>query len=350
MKYAWHSLRIQLAVLGFLAIYVPVLLLFGVTSATESDQTVNQNGEVTTSNTSAGSPWPIWTVVALLPVAGGLAWWLAGRAVRPIDRVRQVAEDIEASDLSRRIDLTQGPTEIRSLAGSFDAMLDRLDQAAQAQRRLIEDASHELRTPLSVLTTNADVLLAHDAPTAELYREGLERSRSAASRMRTTIDGLLVDARGRARIIDRRPTDLMATARAVAADARVLAESKDVALHLSGPTEAECAVDAPTVRRALSNLVDNALRYAPPRTSVEIDVSVVERYVDLTVTDHGPGIPVPDQSIVFERFRSVDENAPGTGLGLAIARQVALAHGGDLTLESPGPGGDGCRFRIRLVR
>ncbi|MDN5853151.1 MAG: HAMP domain-containing histidine kinase [Actinomycetia bacterium] len=348
MRYAWRSLRVQLAVLGFLAIYVPVLLLFGVTSATESNQTVNQSGEVTTSSTSDGSPWPTWTVIALLPVAGGLAWWLAGRAVRPIEHVRRVAEEIEASDLSRRIDLSNGPTEIRSLAGSFDTMLERLEYAAHAQRRLIEDASHELRTPLTVLTTNAAVLLEHETPTVELYREGLERSRSAAVRMRTTIDDLLVDARGRARSINRSPTDVMAAARAVTVDARVLAESKDVALHLSGPADVECAVDAPTVQRALANLVDNAIRYAPPRTSVQIDVSVVKEYVDLTVTDHGPGIPVAEQSVVFERFRSVDEDAPGTGLGLAIARHVALAHGGDLTLHSPGPDGDGCVFRLRL--
>ena len=350
MRHGCRSLRVQIAVLGFLAIYVPVLLLFGVTSATENDQTVNRDGETTTSSTSDGSPWPTWTVIALLPVAGGLAWWLAGRAVRPIEHVRRVAEEIEGSDLSRRIDLTSGPTEIRSLADSFDAMLERLEHAAHAQKRLIEDASHELRTPLAVLTTNADVLLEHEAPTIELYREGVQRSRSAAARMRTTIDALLVDARGRARSIDRQPADVMATARAATVDARVLAESKDIALHLSGPAETECAVDAPTVQRALANLIDNAIRYAPPHTSVQIDVSVVEAYVDLTVTDHGPGIPVTEQSNVFDRFHRADANAPGTGLGLAIARQVALAHGGDLTLRSPGPDGDGSVFRLRLTR
>ena len=350
MRNAWRSLRVQLAVLGFLAIYVPVLLLFGVTSATESDQTVTRDGETTTSSTSDGSALPMWTVIALLPVAGGLAWWLAGRAVRPIERVRRVAEDIEASDLSRRIDLASGPVEIRALADSFDAMLERLDQAATEQRRLIEDASHELRTPLTVVTTNAEVLLEHDDPSIELYRAGLERSRSAAARMRETIDVLLVDARGRARTIDRKPADLVAITRSVASDVRVLAESQEVDLDLDGPAVLDCAVDSATVQRALANLVDNAIRFAPPRTSVRVAISAADAYADVTVTDHGPGIPETEQSNVFERFGRADESAPGSGLGLTIARQVALAHGGDVTLRSPGPDGDGCEFRLRLRR
>lgn len=348
MKQVWQSLRVQLAVLGFLAIYVPVLLLFGVTSATENETETVRNGETTSSSTSDGPPWPAWTVIALCPVAAGLAWWLSGRAVRPIERVRSVAEEIEASDLSRRIDLDHGPTEIRSLAASFDAMLDRLEYAARTQSMLIEDASHELRTPLAVLATNAEVLLTHSEPTVELYRAGLERSRSAAARLRTTIDELLVDARGRARTIDRRPVDLMRIAATVVDDARVLAESEDVRLVASGPPTVECAVDEPTVRRALSNLVDNAIRYAPPRTSVEVEVSLTDAYAEVTVTDHGPGVPIAEQTGVFERYGRADTGANGTGLGLAIAKQVALAHGGDLSLRSPGPSGDGCVFRLRL--
>ena len=161
----WRSLRGQLALLGFLAIYVPVLLLLGVVIATEDESTVTIDGaQVVAATSTDRSPWTTWTVVGLAPVAGGLAWWLAGRAVRPLDRVRAVAEDIEATDLTRRIDLHRGPVEIVALAASFDAMLDRLDRAAQAQRQLIEQTSHELRTPLSILTTNADVLLARAEP------------------------------------------------------------------------------------------------------------------------------------------------------------------------------------------
>ncbi len=141
-------------------------------------------------------------------------------------------------------------------------MLTRLERAASDQRLLIEETSHELRTPISVLTTNADVLLADPNPTIELYRDGLERSRAAAARLQASIEELLVAARGRARTIDRRPADLMAIAGSVVDEARALTAPRPNMLTLTGPATAECSIDEPTVRRALSNLVDNAIRYA----------------------------------------------------------------------------------------
>ena len=357
---AWRSLRVRLAVLGFLAIYVPVLLLFGVTLVTEHETIEARDGVVTTDTTDTStrrSSWPAGTVVALGPAAAALAWWWAGRAVRPIDRVRAVAEDIEASDLGRRIGLERGPTELVSLAASFDAMLDRLERAADTQRRLVEEASHELRTPLAVLATNADVLLADPSAGVEAYRRGLERSRAAADRLRTTIDDLLVDARGRARTLDRRPADLVAIARAAMEDARVLAERRQVALSLSGPPSARCAVDEPTVRRAVANLLDNAVRHAPDGSAVDVGVAVTAAGAAVSVADHGPGIPPDQQDHIFERFwrggagtpdAADGPGTPGTGLGLPIARQIALAHGGDLTVRSPGPAGDGATFTLSL--
>ncbi|SHN47640.1 HAMP domain-containing sensor histidine kinase [Cryptosporangium aurantiacum] len=351
----WRSLRARLAVLGFLAGYVPVLLLFGVVLATDVDTTVTATGgaEAVTATTAQRSASVTWTVVGLAPVAAGLAWWWAGRAVRPIERIRAVAEDIQGTDLGRRIALDQGPTEVVALAASFDAMLGRLEQSADTQRRLIEETSHELRMPLAVLLTNAEVLLAHPDPTIEVYQQGLQRSRGAVIQLQATIDGLLVDARGRARVLDRRPTDVMALVAEVVADARVLAEPGE--LTVTGPPTAACPVDAPTVRRAIANLVDNAIRYTafrypPGGSDVEIAVEVTDADVAVVVTDHGPGIPTDQQNRVFERFWRGHRNPPGAGLGLPIAHQVALAHGGSLSLRSPGPAGDGCAFRLTLPR
>jgi signal transduction histidine kinase len=359
LTHAWRSLRVQLAVVGFLAIYVPVLLLFGVTRVSEDEVVeerdgVEVTGTTTTDTSTRRSSWATWTVVALGPAAGALAWWWAGRAVRPIDRVRAVAEDIEATDLGRRIGLDHGPAEVRSLASSFDAMLDRLQQAADTQRRLVEETSHELRTPLSVLAVNADVLLADPDPTLESYRQGLERSKAAAARLEATIDDLLVDARGRARTLDRRPADLVAIARGAADNAQVLAAAREVTVAVTGPPTAICSVDEPTVRRAVANLVDNAVRYAPPGSGVEVEVDPTGTGTSpgteaaVIVTDHGPGIPHDQQDHVFERFWRGRPDTPGTGLGLPIARQIALAHGGDLTVESPGPTGDGCAFTFTV--
>jgi signal transduction histidine kinase len=343
----WRSLRVQLAVLGFLAIYLPTLLLFGVGLATDVE-IVSDGGAAETKVSSGGLTWTGWTVIAIGPAAAALAWWWAGRAVRPIELVRAVADDIEGTDLGRRIHLTRGPVEVVALAASFDAMFQRVESAADEQRRLIEEISHELRRPLAVLMTNADVLLAHPDPTLAGYRQGLERSRAAATRMRATIDELLVDARGRARTIDRRPADLMTIVHGVREDAAPAAAARRIRLSVAGPPCAPCAVDATSIRRAVSNLVDNAIRHAPADSVVEIEVDVTGNEAGVTVTDHGDGIPVADLERVFERFWRGRPDRPGTGLGLPIARHIALAHGGDLTVTSPGPAGDGCVFRLTL--
>lgn len=346
MVAAVRSLRVRLAVLGFAAIYLPVLVLFVVVVATTEEE-VNSGGQRTETSSFQFTALN-WTILGLAPVAAGLAWWWAGRAVRPIDRVRSVAEEIEGTDLSRRIQLRRGPREIVALAASFDAMLDRLEHAATEQRHLIEEASHELRIPLSILMTNAEVLLAHPHATPQEHREGLERSLRATARLEATLTELLVRARERARTLDRRPTDLTALLSGVVADAEVLASPRGIRLLLTAPPSVACPVDEATVRRAVLNLVDNAIRYSPTASDVHIDLEVSAAEVDIVVTDHGPGIPPANQRRIFERFWRGNDDVPGTGLGLPIAHQVAVAHGGALTVASPGPAGDGSRFRFSL--
>lgn len=350
MTRAAGTLRVRLALTGTLAIYLPVLLVFTVVSVTAREVVeIGPDGEGWALTETAADPsaWTIATVIALAPVAVAAAWWWSGRAVRPFERIREAAERIEASDLSLRIGLERGPTEAVALAAGFDAMLDRLERSARVQRRLVEEVAHELRTPLSVLVTGSDVLLAHPEPDLGLYREGLERTRAAAERMRTTIGELLVDARGRARTIDRRPADLVALARTVLDDLAAVAASRSVELRLEETGPVEYAVDEPTMLRAVANLVDNALKHSPEHSAVTVTVASAPPEAAVTVTDHGPGIPASEQERVFERFwRS--GTRPGTGLGLPIARQIAQAHGGDLTLRSPGASGDGCEFRLGL--
>jgi signal transduction histidine kinase len=325
VRRAW-SLRVQLAVVGFAAIYAPVLLVLGVDVVTEEEVTTTVDGATVV--TSGGrSPWLVATVVLLAPVALALAWWWSGRATRPLDRVRAVADEIGATDLRRRIGLDRGPTEVVALAGSFDAMLDRLEEAAEVQRTLIEETSHELRTPLAVVATTADVLLAHPSPSSSDVRTGLERVRSAADRLAAAVDGLLVEARGRARALVRRPTDLVALIRAIVDEVAVVASSPIV---VTAPDELRVPIDEATVRRAIANLVDNAVRHAPGGTTVRIALASSEGGVTLAVSDDGPGLPLEAEERAFDRFWRTDRS-PGAGLGLPIARQVAHAHGGDLT-------------------
>ena len=352
MTRPWRSLRVRLAVLAFLGFYVPPLLLFGVVLVTDTEttaQVLDGVGHVRGA-TAHRSAWLSWTLLALAPAAAAAAWWWAGRAVAPINRIRSVAGDIGGTDPGRRIGLDRGPLEVVALAAEFDAMLDRLAEAAATQRRLLEETSHELRGPLSVLMTNAEVLLAHPRPTGEVYRDGLRRSRDVAGRLRATVDDLLTEARGRARTLDRRPVDLMEMTRDVLRDAEVLAAGRRMTLSLAGPPEAVCAVDEVTVRRAVANLVDNAVRYGPEGTPVTVEIALTPGLAEVTVADRGTGIPEEERERVFERFWRGHRDVQGTGLGLPIARQVARAHGGDLTVTSGTPAAPGCVFRLTLRR
>jgi signal transduction histidine kinase len=346
------SLRSQLALAGFAVIYVTVLLLFGVTYLTEDESVTTLDGvEVVQRSTNHGIGWVELAVLALAPVAALLAWWWAGRAVRPIERIRSVAERIEATDLSDRIDLRDGPTEVVSLASSFDAMLDRLHRAATSQHHVIDELSHELRTPIAVLIANADVRLAQSEPTLEWYRDGLEQSRRTADRMLTTHERLLVDARASARTLDRHPADLMDVVRAVVADMGVVGATNDVRVELRGPATLPGSWDTATVARAMTNLVDNALRHSPPSATVDVRVVGHDDRVEITVSDHGPGIPGPQLARIFERaWRAEPAADTGAGLGLAIARQIAEAHGGALTVRSPDPAGYATTFTFTIGR
>ncbi|MCC3761831.1 HAMP domain-containing protein [Glycomyces sp. TRM65418] len=340
------SLRVRLALTGSLAIYLPVLLVFAVTMLNRSEESrVAPDGteHVVASTGIEPTPWAVFTVLALLPVTAALAWWWSGRAVRPFERIREAAERIEAADLSLRVGTAHGTTEAIGLAAAFDAMLDRLERSAQVQRRLVEETSHELRTPLAVLITGADVLLRHPEPDLDLYREGLERSRNAAERLRDAVGELLVDARGRARVIDRRPTDVTALVREVFEEVGAFAASRSVRLELRGGP-AEAPVDGPSIRRAVANLVHNAVKHAPAGTAVAVAVERSAGTIAVLVADAGPGVPAVERDRVFERFWRGDR-APGTGLGLPIARQIAQAHGGDVTLLDAE---EGCRFRLDL--
>jgi len=263
-----------------------------------------------------------------------------------------VADEIQSEAPNRRIDLHSAPTEIAALAASFDAMLDRLHDSAQLQRRLIEEISHELRTPLAVLTTNADVLPAHPDPTLDTYRQGIERSKAAARWLRIIVEELLVDARGRARVLDSQATDLTALVGRVVDVIRPLADDRDITIEFLGAESLTGAVDPATIERAVTNLVDNAVRYSRPGSVVEVETtsagSVSGQDLVITVTDHGPGVPAEEQDRIFDRYWRRRDDHTGSGLGLPIAQQIARAHGGDISLVSPGASGDGSPFTLRL--
>ena len=212
------------------------------------------------------------TAAALAVPAAAAAWWWAGRAVVPLRQITEVANSIQATSLDRRIGLTDAPEEVQALADSFDLMLDRLAASSQVQRRLVEDASHQLRTPLAVLATNADVALAEPSPTVDDLREALVATRDTVDRLQLVVEDLLATARAehQAATNARRPGPHRP--RRSAATYADLAGGLGVEVIVTGPDRVPAAVDGPSVARAVSSLVENAIRHSPPGGVVEVAV------------------------------------------------------------------------------
>jgi signal transduction histidine kinase len=283
----------------------------------------------------------LWALVVLVPVGLAIGWAVAGRVVKPVGTMAGVAREIEATDLSRRIRLGGPPDEMRDLADTFDAMLDRLDRGAQTQRRFVEDASHELRNPLAVIRTTLDVALA-EPEDAEGMRRAAEVARRTADRMSTTVDELMALARTSVQPEQRTSVDLAEVVAEVAQEYEAEASTRGVHLARQAPNGLVVEGDRSALKRAQANLVSNALRVAPSGSTVHCRAGRTDGWLWFGVRDVGRGIAPEEQALVFRR--AWRDGAPagdgdGHGIGLALVRQIAEAHGGTVSVASvPGHG------------
>ena len=282
----------------------------------------------------------------------GVGWVVAGRVLRPIDRISAVARDITATDLSRRIDLVGPEDELTRLASTFDDMLGRLDGAFESQRRFIHEASHELRNPLATIRTNIEVALADPSTTADDLRQTAEVVDRSAERMGRVVDNLLAYARSDVPERDDSTIDLTLLVAEVLEEFAGPAETAAVHLRLDAPDRVVAQGDVDGVRRLCANLLANAIEHAPSGTEVTVSLTSDGSWVKLEVEDFGRGVGVDDRDHVFQRAwrgREVSERRPsGSGLGLTIVRQVARAHGGDARVET-GSDGVGARFTVTFL-
>jgi two-component system sensor histidine kinase MprB len=292
-------------------------------------------------------------VLVLLCAAGTLLAAALGRVfgrqvIQPVTDLTAAAEHItQTEDLGRRIDVP-GDDEVGRMAQRFNTMLDTLegsrralDESVHAQRQLVADASHELRTPVTALRTNIEVLLAGGELPDDDRRRLLEDVRAETEELSALITDVIELARGDEPLsgVEEVQLDaLVAEALQRASRRRPKATFK---AELQ-PTVVEGLPDR--LGRAVDNLLDNAAKYSPDATTIEIGLADGA----LTVRDHGPGIPAADRPHVFDRFYrgSGARGRPGSGLGLAIVRQVAETHGGTISVDAA-PGG-GSIFTLRL--
>jgi signal transduction histidine kinase len=272
----------------------------------------------------------------------GVGWSVSGRVLRPIGRITDVARDIQAKDLSRRINLEGPDDELKQLADTFDSMLGRIDDAFESQRQFIHEASHELRNPLAVIRTNIDVTLADKDATPEEMRHTAEIVQKSTERMSRLVDDLLIYARKGSLSLERERVDAADIVDEAADEFAASAAAKEIVLERD--TESGLFVDADrlALRQALANLLANALRVSPQHTTVRLSAGRKPGWIWMGVEDQGPGIAEADQDRVFQRFWRADgeEFEKGrSGLGLTIVRQIAEAHGGEVRLVSePGKG------------
>ncbi|HEX4484369.1 MAG TPA: HAMP domain-containing sensor histidine kinase [Solirubrobacteraceae bacterium] len=276
--------------------------------------------------------------IALAALLGRL---VAGAAVLPLKRLTQATEHVALTqDLSGRIKPV-GPDEIGRLARSFNAMLDalersmtKLDDSVHAQRQLVADASHELRTPVTSLRTNIELLQQAEDMEPHDRQRLLSDVVEQIEELTLLMNDLIELARGEEPFAATEDVRLDLLVRDVVERARRHAPSSDFAVALE-PTVVPAV--AARLERAISNLIDNAVKYSPPHEPVEVALSDGQ----LTVRDHGPGISTSDQPHVFDRFYRGAEarGRPGSGLGLAIVRQVVEQQGGVVSAERAAGGG-----------
>ena len=268
----------------------------------------------------------------------GVGWVVAGRVLAPVGRITSVARDIQATDMSRRIQLPGPEDELKQLADTFDAMLARLDAAFDAQRQFVADASHELRNPLAIIRTNVDVALADPDASPDDLRQAIAVVKRAGDRMTLLVDDLLALARRQEPTLEHEPVDLGAAVAEASDDFMVPAETRDIVLDRAIAPGVVVTGDREALKRVVANLLDNAVRLAPAGSRIRLATGSEGNRAWIAVADEGPGISPDDQAHVFDRFWRADKARAradgGTGLGLAIVRQIVEGHGGEVRLHS----------------
>lgn len=282
------------------------------------------------------------TLIAALLAAG----LLAARLSRPLRRMADVAARVDAGELSPRMPATTGGAEMRTLAHSFNHMLDRLDAAFAGQRAFVAEASHELRTPLTVISGQLEVLARSETPSPEDVRRVEGYVRTEVRRMQRIVDELLLLARSeqpeflRCTSLDLRPflEELAASIQAT--------HARHVEVHAA---DGQLRADPDRLAQALRNLLANAVEHTQAEGRIRLAAEATADGVSVCVDDDGPGIPSDQRERVFDRFHRLDPSHTrkhgGAGLGLPIAKAIIDAHGGGIAAELAPIGGT----RIRLT-
>jgi heavy metal sensor kinase len=312
----------------------------------------------------AYSELPIWSRVKELGAASLLAvpialllagitgYWLAKRALAPLQEMARRAGQITSERLYDRLPVPDVDDELTHLAGVFNNLLARLEQSFEQLRRFTSDASHELRTPLTSIRSVGEVALQKNCSREE-YRDTIGSMLEEVNRLTALVESLLTISRADAGRIELHPTvfPAMDLAREAAGLFEVLIEEKHQRLTVDGDETATVAADRIFLRQALVNVLHNAVKFSPAGGAISVLIRrEAAGWVCVEVADSGPGIAPEHARRVFDRFYRVEESRSrdtgGAGLGLSIAQWAVREHGGEIEVI-PAPQ-TGCIFQIRL--
>jgi two-component system, OmpR family, sensor kinase len=287
----------------------------------------------------------ILPVILLVSVSSG--YWLAGRSLRPLLEISNGLAAIKPRELNRRLHVLSRDTEVTRVAAAINELLERIERAAEAERRFAADAAHELRTPLTLLRSGIELALNRPR-TPAAYAEALKMALRDTIALGATADELLALTRlDQERAMAMETIDWRTLIKDVIATIEPLAEAKHLTLstQLAQPTTIKGSRNH--LIRLLNNLIANALEFTPAHGCIEISLQADDSRSVLSISDNGPGIADTDLPFIFDRFfRGRGRREMGSGLGLSLCREITILHGGELTAANRPAGG--AEFRVVL--
>lgn len=271
-------------------------------------------------------------------ILAAVVWWVVGRVLAPVEAIRAEVANMGGTELHRRVPVASSDDEIARLARTMNALLARVERATDRQRKFVADASHELRSPLTRIRSVLEVGLAHprgDDP-ATTYRGLLDDT----AQLQQLVDDLLLLAQSESGAIGR-PDRVVDLDDLVFEQVHLLRDRGLVRVDASQVSAARIRGDAKQLRRVIANLVSNAERHAA--TTVTVRLAEHDNRSELVVADDGPGIPIGQRELVFQRFTRLEEarsrDTGGAGLGLAIVHDIVTRHGGAISVSESESGG-----------
>ncbi len=282
------------------------------------------------------------TVPVTLLLVAFLSWYIVGRAFRPITAMIGTAQSISGRNLSRRVAVPPGRDEVHQLAVTLNEMMQRIADAFESQKRFVADASHEIRTPLSIIRSELEFAAAHrDDPDSG---PAIETAIEELDHLKRLSDDLLLlaslDASDSALTLS--PVRLDELLAGCVGHLRAVAADSGIGLSLHVADAVEIAADEERLRRAILNLVDNAIKFSDRGSAVEVTLGKRGSEAVIVVRDHGIGIPAHELRHIFNRYHRAtvtERSRSGNGLGLAIVKRIVDLHHGVIAVESePGKG------------